>query len=324
MFGAEEERELFAYSPISNEATLKNLYDDASVGLKVRISGILRPKPSQFFAPMDYGVYYSQDLASYMKEQNKGSAIAKEIQSHLVFKKSDYTLSFPYTYSFLNEVKEKGGDDIMGAVQSLYDYFLYRASFGVDEVPNQIVFPFAKYQDAKRIINLLDAYNEGKEEWEKLAYTEPGYGYIETLQSYTSLINVTALAIFGVIAVAHVFIVTLFAFLDTKGRKREIGLYRSLGGSGPEVAGIFLSEGLFVGLGTTAVGLGLSGIAIALFNALIRGSIASVVIIGFVRLSFLDALLLVLSFVAVMLLATLSATLFYGLFKPASTLRQES
>ena len=324
MFGETETRELSAYSVISNESALSSLYDDTSIGKKVRISGILRQKPSVYFTPLDYGVYYGRELSQYMKDANRTSNIAKEIQSHLVFERGDYTLSFPYVYSFLNEVKRSGGSDIAETVQSLYQYFLYRASFNVDRVPNQVLFPLSNIQDAQRITSLLETYNKDKPEWEQLRYTEAGMGYIETIDSYIALINRASIAIFFVVTASHVLIISLFAFLDTKGRKREIGLYRSLGASGVQTASIFLSEGLLTGIGTCVVGIGFAYGALAIFNNIIRGSVGSVVVMQFARLPVGIALLLILLFVALMIVATFLATLYYGLYKPASALREES
>ncbi|MCR5492037.1 MAG: ATP-binding cassette domain-containing protein [Bacilli bacterium] len=324
LFGEEETRTLYPYGKIASEEKLGEIYEDGSIGKTLRVKGILRQSESTYLSPLEEGVYYGRELSEFMASANRDSPIAQEIYSHLTFARSGYTLSVPTAYSIWTEVTASNSGDAVETAEALYEHFLLRSGFVSDGAPNNVIFRAKTLAEAKSLESTIDAYNAGKPDYEKMLYSKVGLGYIDTFEGYLSTIDAASWAIFVVVLASHMVVTILFCFLDAKGRKGEIGLYRSLGASGFKISGVFLSEGLLTGLLTGAIGVGLAYGSLRLFNAMIRGGVGNIVISEFARLSFLEMSLLILLFVAISLFATFLGTLAYGLLKPAHALRAES
>ena len=322
-FNAEPEtRELSAYSLVKNESRLEEIYADESIGEKITITGILRKKSGVLMDPLPSGLYYSPALQEAMKAINADSEISKEIGNHLLFGENEsITLNLPRIYSFLDEVKQAPIEDEVTYVRSLYEHFQHRRAFGVNDGPSHIVFDVKTYQEALEIVAKLDDYNAGKPMGKQLLYWDYGINSSRSLEGMLSILERASIGIFFIVAMSNLLILLLFATLDARSRKKEIGLYRALGTSRGKIVALFVDEGLLQGLFSGVIGIGLSYLTIALFNRFVQSGSARTIGQFFARFSFPQALMVFGISVALTLFASIVVALIHTRTSPSSSMR---
>lgn len=317
-----ETRTLSAYSLIKNESKLGEIYADDSIGQKLKITGILRKKEGVVMDSLVSGLYYSSSLQEAMKGINKDSEISQEICSHLLFGENEsLTLNPPQIFSFLDEVKAVPIEDQVTYLRSIYEHFQLRRSFGVNDGPSHIVFDVKTYKEALDIVAKLDAYNADKPQGKKLLYWDYGINSSRTLEGMLSILERSSVGIFFIVAMSNLLKLFLFAVLDARSRKKEIGLYRALGTGRGKIVALFLDEGLLQGLFSGVIGIGLSYLAITLFNRFVQSGSARTIGQFFARFSFLQALAVFGISVALSLFATIVVALIHTRNSPSSSMR---
>jgi len=322
-FGPEETRELSAYTPYRSNEKLGEIYGDETLGKKIKITGILRMKPDTLIAPLSSGLYYSPVLQKEMATMNEGSNLAKEIAQHMVYKDSDTILNYPHTYSFFDQVKDETSGDIGQVVIGLYNHFQRRRAFGINDGPSSVTFTVNNYHEAIAIRDKIDAFNAPKSTQFRVLYWDYGIVVSQSIESYVRVLNAASLGIFFIIAISNLLMLTLFAFLDAKGRIHEIGLYRALGARKGKVLGLFLYEGALLGILSAFIGLALSYITLPTFNYAMRATGAGTVVSFLARLSFPQAMIISLLAIATSLFATAIAALVYTRKAPSQAMRRD-
>ena len=322
LFGEEKTQTLHSYNLIKNSVTLEKIFQDESVGSKLKIAGILRKKPSVIIDSAETGLYYSPQLQAKVAALNGNSPIAKEYHSHVVYQSSRLLLNIPHLYSVIDYVEDETNGDSTDMATVFYNHFRLRQAFGLADGPSAIRFPAKDLATAKRALQIIAAYNEGKDETDKIYCFETGINTITLTQDYSTLVANGAIGIAIVVSIANLLILTLSALLDTKGRIREIGLYRALGASKGYVIGTFLGEASMLGLVISAIGIPLSYGVIAIFNVIIEKSIVQTVVRNIIPLPFPAALAVIGISIGLTLLATLIATLRYSSIHPSQALHQ--
>lgn len=321
-FGEEETRDLFAYSAIASQSALSEIYANEEVGTKVRVTGILRLKEDIIVNPLSSGLYYSQSLAQELRNLNGQAPIAEELHSHLLLGESGGTFPVPEVYSIFNKVEKQSGGSLMDMVEPMISYYQNRASLALPDGPTRVSFNTNDGATRDKVMAVLKAYNEGKSEYLQIKYSDYGDQLAEMIVGYGDVFSRSGLYIFFVVALSNLLIMVLFASVQTKGRTREIGLYRYLGMGRGKVVSIFASEGLFQGIFSGIVGLSMGVAFIYWFNGFIRES-ASIAAVRFAILEPLDGLLIAVIAILTGLLSSLAVALFHAVIRPSETMREE-
>ena len=321
-FGEEETRELFAYSPLASQSALLGIYADEQIGTKVRVTGILRVKENVIVNPLDGGLYYSQPLAQQLRQQNGQASIAEELHSHLLLNGSVGSFPIPEVYSIFDKVEKQTGGSVMDMVGPLVTYYQNRSALALPDGPTRISFNTNDGAMRDKILNVLNAYNQGKSEYQKIEYSDYGEQLADLISGYGDVFSRSAFYIFLVVALSNLLIMVLFASVQTKGRTREIGLYRYLGMGRGKVISVFASEGLFQGIFSGALGLTLGIAFVYWFNGFVRDS-ASFAAVRIAILQPLDGFVIALIAVMTGLLASLAVALFHAVIRPSETMREE-
>lgn len=321
-FGEEETRELYAYSPIASQSSLATMYADEAVGTKVRVCGILRIKENAIVNPLSSGLYYSQALAQQMRLLNAAAPIAEEAHSHLLLAGNLGSFPIPEVYSIFDKVEKKSGDSLASMIEPLLSYYQSRSALALPDGPTRISFPSLNGELRDKIIASINAYNEGKSAYQRIEYNDYGDQIADLISGYGDVFSRSALYIFLVVALSNLLVLVLFSSVQTRGRTREIGLYRYLGMGKGKVISIFASEGFYQGIFSAAIGLILGVGFIYWFNGFLRQT-GSIGMTRFALLSVSDGALIAGVAILSGLIASLAVALFYAFARPTTTMREE-
>ncbi|MBO5109889.1 MAG: ABC transporter ATP-binding protein/permease [Clostridia bacterium] len=142
--------------------------------------------------------------------------------------------------------------------------------------PSAISF-YAKDFDSKEVIkDILDAYNEGKEESETIAYSDT---IGEMIKSVSTIIDVISGVLIGFVAVSLVvssIMIGIITYISVLERTKEIGILRAIGASKKDISRVFNAETTIVGLISGIFGIGITLILNLLINVILHAATTAV------------------------------------------------
>ena len=254
LFESEEEtRTLKAYGRIQNSTKLKQLVEQEKVN-SITISGIAKIPDNTPFGDKLNGILIPSKKLQDIREKNSQSAIAKEIDSHIVMPSASSS-AFPRIYGYLNLVNTSTSDSIEDYVLNFIDFFENRKFFSTNnEISAVEVFaPDLKTKDyyAKKI----DAYNKTKDDCYQMKYldfTKCVVGYFNTYL----IIFERSLYIISIATLIVSALLSLAIFLNMAlSRTKEIGILKACGYSRTYIFGLLEIEALIFGAISGSLGV---------------------------------------------------------------------
>lgn len=222
----------------------KTLYDNAN-NKTLRVVGIVRGKTDNKLASiMDAmqesmgnnptsKIGYSNELINWMVENNKQSEI-------------------------VNAQKTASGVVAMGNV-SFEQAGITReqalSMLGYNDVPLMINIYPKNFDDKDEVKKYLDDYNKGKNEKDKIIYTD----YAEEISSLSSSImdgiTIVLVAFSSISLVVSSIMIGIITYISVLERTKEIGILRSLGARKKDITRVFNAETLIIGIISGLIGL---------------------------------------------------------------------
>lgn len=219
-----------------NNVPSKQMYDSCKITLK--IVGIVRGKENNALASImdalseSFGssslskIGYSSELIERITEENKESEIVKAQQN-------------------ASSVVFMGGLDFASAGITK-DQAL--AMLGANSVPISINIYPNSFESKDKIIEYLDAYNDGKSEDDMIIYTD----YAEQISSLSSsimdAITIVLIAFCSISLVVSSIMIGIITYISVLERTKEIGILRSLGARKKDITRVFNAETLIIGV----------------------------------------------------------------------------
>lgn len=222
----------------------KTLYDNAN-NKTLRVVGIVRGKTDNKLASiMDAmqesmgnnptsKIGYSNELINWMVENNKQSEIVN----------AQKTASGVVTMG--NVSFEQAGITREQALSML----------GYNDVPLMINIYPKNFDDKDEVKKYLDDYNKGKNEKDKIIYTD----YAEEISSLSSSImdgiTIVLVAFSSISLVVSSIMIGIITYISVLERTKEIGILRSLGARKKDITRVFNAETLIIGIISGLIGL---------------------------------------------------------------------
>ncbi len=124
--------------------------------------------------------------------------------------------------------------------------------------PSMINIYAMTFEDKDKISALIEEYNEGQPEDEKINYTD----YVALLMSgITTIIDAISYGLIMFVSVSLVvssIMIGIITYISVLERTKEIGILRSIGASKRDISLVFNAETMIVGLTSGLMGIGLS------------------------------------------------------------------
>ena len=145
--------------------------------------------------------------------------------------------------------------------KSITDVDAYmNATFGyVDkENPSAISFYVASFEDRDYVLQIVDEYNAGKPEEQKIEASD----FLGSMMAgITDIINAISYVLIGFVSVSLIvssIMIGIITYISVLERIKEIGILRALGASKRDVSRVFNAETLIIGLAAGLLGIGVT------------------------------------------------------------------
>ena len=174
---------------------------------------------------------YNNSLTNYIIEKNNESEIVKSQ------KEKDYNILT--TAPFKDEDEKETMLSYLGAKTSPIMINIYPTDF-----------------DSKdEILKVLDEYNEGKNEEDKIIYIDEAKLITTMSGSIMDAITIVLIAFSAISLVVSSIMIGIITYISVLERTKEIGILRALGARKKDITRVFNAETFIIGLTSGALGL---------------------------------------------------------------------
>ena len=256
----------------SKQNDYKSIVENSKDIVKLKIIGIVKyketPEKGDFnkkfkkmfskLHPIKRAICYSKELGDYIYETTKNSEIVKEQQKNTssVLQKDDndrFYVDVRDSYLTDKEKIERNLEKI-GYSKNAESISIYMK----DPV---------KYKD--KIVGHLKDYNEGKSQEDQVEFAGESDG--ENIAYTLRQVCVFLIFTIGLASlIVSLIMVGILEFVSVLERTREIGILRSIGARKKDVANLFKSEALIIGLFTGVAGVAIAELLSFPINSLIK------------------------------------------------------
>lgn len=214
---------------------LEKLYNSENA-ITLKISGIVRGKKDNDFAKVSgTGLMYNNSLTEYIIEKNKESEIVKSQQE------KNYNILTTELYKNGKEGKEQKEMTL--------------AYLGADTTP-MVIQIFPKDFDSKdEILKVLDEYNEGKSDNDKIIYLDQAKLITTMSGSIMDAITIVLIAFSAISLIVSSIMIGIITYISVLERTKEIGILRALGARKKDITRVFNAETFIIGLASGTLGL---------------------------------------------------------------------
>ncbi len=221
------------YVPVTD---YEKLYENEN-NVTLKIKGIIRGKEGSDFAKLSgTGLVYNKSLEDYVTEKNEKSNIVKDQLN------KDYNV---ITFEKFDLTSEEG--------KLLKENTL--AYLGHSEVPMAIYLYPKDFDSKETLTKYLDDYNEGKEENDKISYTDQSELITRMSGSILDAITIVLVAFSGISLIVSTIMIGIITYISVLERTKEIGILRAIGARKKDITRVFNAETFMIGLSSGIIGI---------------------------------------------------------------------
>jgi len=230
---------------------LEELYNNENT-ITLKISAIMRGKEDSDFAKLSgSGICYNNALMEYIIEKNNESDIVNDQ------KKSDYNVLTTEKFDLETEDGKQAKNTTLSVL-------------GADTTPFMIQIYPKDFDSKDEILEVLDSYNEGKEDEDKIIYIDQAALITSMSGSIMDAITVVLIAFSGISLVVSSIMIGIITYISVLERTKEIGILRALGARKKDISRVFNAETFIIGLCSGTIGLIIARILVFPTNAIIE------------------------------------------------------
>ena len=212
------------------------LYDNKN-NIKLKVVGIIRGKEGSKFAQYSgNGLTYKESLIDYVLDKNKDSKIVKaqEKNNYNVITGEKFNLDTPE-----GMLAKENTLAYVGGTTAPYTIQLYPKDFDSKE----------------KVLKHLDAFNEGKEEEDKIIYTDMAAAISSLSNGIMDGITIVLIAFSSISLVVSSIMIGIIMYISVLERTKEIGILKALGARNKDVTRVFNAETFIIGMASGLIGL---------------------------------------------------------------------
>lgn len=161
-------------------------------------------------------------------------------------------------------------DEIMEFSESSYEDNLLKLGYVDLDDPSRVHIYASSFANKDVVEQVIADYNEGKEELEKIKYTD----YIGImLASITTIIDAITYVLISFVAISLVvssIMIGVITLISVQERTKEIGILRAIGASKKNVSNMFTAETVMIGFGAGLLGILVTYLLCIPINAIIQ------------------------------------------------------
>lgn len=203
-------------------------------GLKLKVTGIVRPKKDAENAVISTAIGYTSKLTDYVIDYTNDSKVVKA------------------------QGKDKDTDILTGiSFEDEKNYDTNMALFGKCDYdsPSSVSIYADHFEDKDKITECIENYNKTVDKDDRITYTD----YVALItSSITEIVNVISYVLIAFVAVSLLvsgIMIGIITNISVLERTKEIGILRALGASKRNVSEVFNAETFIIGLISGALGI---------------------------------------------------------------------
>ena len=202
----------------------------------LKVVGIIRLKEDYPNMAATPGIYYTYDL---MKNVMNKNATSKVVEAQ---RKENYSVISGETFDLNTEDGKNAKENML-------------AYLGDNAVP-YVIYVYPKDFDSKEnVVKYLDAYNDGKEEKNKIAYIDQASLMSSLSSNIMDAVTIVLIAFSSISLIVSSIMIGIIMYISVLERTKEIGILRSLGARKKDIARVFNSETFIIGVSSGALGI---------------------------------------------------------------------
>lgn len=246
---------------------MKEMLEDAP---EIKIVGIIKPNEEAVSGTTKTGVVlYTHSLVEYIIDKTNNSDIAIEqlnnkdinIFTGTEFSNEKFDMNNLTTEQmlYMNSLSQ---DELAELIQnyteysnSSYESNLEKLGITSIDSPSSINIYPKDFDSKEEIENILDEYNLGKEEDEKITYTDIVGVMMSSVSTIVDVISTVLIVFVAISLVVSSIMIAIITYISVLERTKEIGILRAIGASKKDVKRVFTAETLIEGLVAGIMGI---------------------------------------------------------------------
>lgn len=306
----------------NNMDYINNLYNNAET---IRVVGIIKAHENTSLTTTG-AIGYTKELTDYVIDKVNNSEIVKaqkEAPDINVFTgKSfdDINISIDPSVYTLSESEIKAYIENIMDTKSTYEDNLKKLGVVDTTNPDTINIYPKDFKSKDNIVDIIDKYNKGKTDSDKITYTDTVGMMMKSVTSIVNIISYVLIAFVGISLVVSSIMIGIITYISVLERRKEIGILRAIGARKKDISRVFNAEAIIEGLAA-----GILGILITLLLSLLGNIIVFHVlnVNNIMHLEFSSAIILILISVLLTFIAGLVPSRIASKKDPVIALREE-
>lgn len=266
---------------------LKELYEN---GLKLKISGIVRPNKNSSIENQGLKIGYTSELTQYIIETINNSEIGK---AQLENKELDVFTNKPFVkpgeevepakiedlpeeiraYTLSLPEEEQSKVLLQYSQQSAATFEQNSKILGIvnEEIPSTIKFYPKDFESKDKIDTFIKEYNDNVEDkHSEIVYNDIIGIMITSMTSIINIISYILIAFVSISLIVSSIMIGIITYVSVLERTKEIGVLKSIGASKKDISRVFNAETTIIGLFSGVMGILLTLLALIPINSIIE------------------------------------------------------
>ena len=306
----------------NNNDYINSLYDNAET---IRVVGIIKAHENTSLTTTG-AIGYTKELTNYVIDKVNNSEIVKSQKDNpninVFTGKSfdDLNISIDPSIYTLSESEIKAYIENIMDTKSTYEDNLKKLGVVDTTNPDTINIYPKDFKSKDNIVDIIDKYNEGKTDSDKITYTDTVGMMMKSVTSIVNIISYVLIAFVGISLVVSSIMIGIITYISVLERRKEIGILRAIGARKKDISRVFNAEAIIEGLAA-----GILGILITLLLSLLGNIIVSHVlnVNNIMHLELSNAIVLILISVLLTFIAGLVPSRIASKKDPVIALREE-
>ena len=223
---------------------LQSVYDNS---ITLTVSGILRMKEDFPSYVASASLCYTDELLDEVIAANNESEIVKAQQASDV----NVLTGMPFSNSTDNTVSSSSAgmtitkDTVLGYL-------------GADQTPYMIYLFPKDFERKDELLKYLDAYNDDKEDDDKVIYMDQAELISSMSSSIMSAVTIVLIAFSSISLIVSSIMIGIITYISVLERTKEIGILRALGARKKDISRVFNAETFIIGITSGLIGIGIA------------------------------------------------------------------
>ena len=223
---------------------LQSVYDNS---ITLTVSGILRMKEDFPSYVSSASLCYTDELLDEVIAANNESEIVKAQQASDV----NVLTGMPFSDSTSNPSSSSSTGMTM-TKDTVLGYL------GADQTPYMIYLFPKDFESKDELLKYLDAYNDDKEDDDKVIYMDQAELISSMSSSIMSAVTIVLIAFSSISLIVSSIMIGIITYISVLERTKEIGILRALGARKKDISRVFNAETFIIGITSGLIGIGIA------------------------------------------------------------------